>query len=502
MREKAVSKEMNENRNVSMEKNTGTEMKRMGSRKRTENIKGTKSIKTARNIKRTEQIGRTDTSVKGSAGNDSADSRKNSSPDHEKNRADSARRGKTVFLLAAAVAVSLLWGCSGTERLPEKVVEQSELVNTESSVSSTEDQVDNAHSDIGKFQQEALSQEELDQRYYYSLLDEESRQIYRELVQGIKEGQEVIVTHGQEPDAVNEICTWVFMDYPEFFWCSGTVETTSYSGALKYCEVRPEYTCASEERAARQQQIDESVAQCLAGLPAEGSTYEKIRYLYDWLVDQTDYAEDSTDNQNIYSVFANRRSVCAGYSRAFQYLTGKAGIYSIYVTGTVNQGQSHAWNIVACDGEYYQVDVTFGDPVFVQSEGMEAGTGASQNRTYYDYLCVPDTELYRTHTPDAGLTLPACTSTQLEYYRRNGRYFEQASQSEMLALMQQDIDRGDSWSDFKYASEAAYQEASAVLPQVMDEAATYLCTRYDLAQTSYQYSQDPESLRITVYWNY
>ena len=219
-------------------------------------------------------------------------------------------------------------------------------------------------------------------------------------------------------------------------------------------------------------------------------------------MEQTEYAEDSTDNQNIYSVFVNRRSVCAGYSRAFQYLAGQAGIFSLYVTGTVDQGQSHAWNIVRCDDMYYNVDVTFGDPVFIRSEEMESGTGVSQNRTYYDYLCVSDEEFLRTHTPDETLTRPSCDSNALEYYRMSGRYFEQASSDEMLTLMQQDIERMDGWSDFKYASDEVYQQAAAFLPQVMDEAANYLCSYYNLPQTSYQYSQDPESLRISVYWNY
>lgn len=399
---------------------------------------------------------------------------------------------------AALLAAAALWGCSGEGALTEAAREQIESAGQQ--LQEAGEQIQNQIEP--EYQQEAVAQEDLEQRYYYSLLDEESRQIYRELVQGMRDGEETIVTHGSDPEKVNEICSWVYMDYPEFFWFSGTVETTGYTGLSARCEVRPEYTCTPEERAARQQQIDASAGQCLAGIPADGSTYEKIRYLYTWLVEQTEYAADAPENQNIYSVFGNHRSVCAGYSRAFQYLANQSGIFNIYVTGTVNQGESHAWNIVECDGSYYNVDVTFGDPVFLQSESQETGTGGGQNRTFYDYLCVSDTEFRRNHTPDAGLTLPVCESEALEYYRMNGRYFEQASESEMLALMQQDIQRQDGWSDFKYANETAYQEALGFLPQVMEEAAYYLCSYYGLPQTVYQYSQDPQSLRISVYWDY
>ena len=143
----------------------------------------------------------------------------------EKRGRDGVRRAGVLFAAAAAV---MLWGCSGSAGLPENIREQ--LEETESTGLETADpqeQVQEVLENSVGYQQETIGEEELNQRYYYSLLDAESRQIYRELVQGIREGKEVIVTHGDDPAAVNGICTWVFMDYPEFFWCSGTVETTS-----------------------------------------------------------------------------------------------------------------------------------------------------------------------------------------------------------------------------------------------------------------------------------
>lgn len=394
-------------------------------------------------------------------------------------------------ILAMLIAAAVLWGCSDGKSLSEFAGEQ---------VEKAESRLQEAAGP--EYQEESGDTEELQMKYYYSLLDSEEQQIYRELVQGLKDGKEAIVTHGSDPAQVNGICTWVFMDYPEFFWCSGTVETTGYTGMSRYCEVRPEYTCTQEERSARQNQIDAAAGQCLGALPQQGTDYDKVRYLYTWIVEQTEYISDAPDNQNIYSVFGNRQSVCAGYSRAFQYLAERSGIFCLYVTGTVNSGESHAWNIVNCDGAWYNVDVTFGDPVFLQSETQESGTAGSTDRVFYDYLCVSDQIFLRNHVPDAELSLPVCDSTSLEYYRMNGRYFEKASRSLMLELMQEDISRQDSWSDFKYADETAYHEAESFLGEVMDEAALYLCGIYGLSQTEYRYSLDPDSLRISVYWQY
>ena len=47
-----------------------------------------------------------------------------------------------------------------------------------------------------QFQAENTDEEELAKRYYYSQLDENRQMIYRELVQGIAEHQETIITKG------------------------------------------------------------------------------------------------------------------------------------------------------------------------------------------------------------------------------------------------------------------------------------------------------------------
>ena len=143
---------------------------------------------------------------------------------------------------AALLAAAALWGCSGEGSLTEAAREQMESAGQQ--LQEAGEQIQNQIEP--EYQQEAVAQEDLEQRYYYSLLDEESRQIYRELVQGMRDGEETIVTHGSDPEKVNEICSWVYMDYPEFFWFSGTVETTGYTGLSARCEVRPEYTCTPE----------------------------------------------------------------------------------------------------------------------------------------------------------------------------------------------------------------------------------------------------------------
>ena len=61
----------------------------------------------------------------------------------------------------------------------------------------------------------------------------------------------------------------------------------------------------------------------LADAPKEGSDYEKALYVFEKLIDEVDYVEDSADNQNIISAFLNHETICQGYAYATQYLLEK-----------------------------------------------------------------------------------------------------------------------------------------------------------------------------------
>ena len=130
-----------------------------------------------------------------------------------------------------------------------------------------------------------------------------------------------------------------------------------------YTEFHPSYICTQDQRESRQEQIENAAQEALAGAQGCETEYEKIKYIFKYLVDTVDYDQNALDNQNIYSSLVGKRSVCAGYSRAAQYLLKQMGIECIYVVGTVKEQGAHAWNIVKCDDKYYQMDVTFGDPI-------------------------------------------------------------------------------------------------------------------------------------------
>lgn len=348
---------------------------------------------------------------------------------------------------------------------------------------------------------EDIHEEELE-RYYFGQLTEGDQMVYLEILQGIRENKEEIYVHSKDAMKTNVLFQNVLRDYPGIFWCDGSTTATAYSGDESYTVLKPGYLYDMTEREMRQEEIDAQVQTCLAGIDMGASDYEKILYVYEYIVNTVDYDLDAEDNQNIYSVFVNKRSVCAGYSKAMQYLLDKLGVFCTYVTGKTEGGQSHAWNLVICQGDYYYVDVTWGDPVFMEHEGEETGR-AGKDYIGYDYMCCDDEELLRTHIPDEETILPACTSKEWNYYVVNGMYYEYYDNEETLKVMNDVISAEGSSVTFKYADEELYAQARQdIFSDVLHRAAQNLAQWYGLSQVRYSYIDDEKLNKIVIYWEY
>lgn len=350
------------------------------------------------------------------------------------------------------------------------------------------------------FQEVVLQEEEVGQKFYYQQLEEGERLVYKEILEGIRGNTEEIYIHASNAERANEIFQNILKDHPDIFWCDGTISATTYEGTEAYTVLRPTYTYDEASKETMKAEIEGAAAQCLAGISADDTEYNKILYVYEYIVNTVDYDMEAPDNQNIYSVFHHQRSVCAGYSKAAQYLLERLGVFCTYVTGTTSGGQNHAWNLVMCEGDYYYVDVTWGDPVFQAAEGEEV---SQFENISYDYMCCDDEELFKNHTPDEGVALPACTKMNRNYYMMNNMYYESYDSGVVLQRMIDVISSRGNPSVIKFADDALYNQAhDDVFQNVVKSAAQNLAERYGLDEVRYQYMDEPDLNKITVYWQY
>ena len=256
--------------------------------------------------------------------------------------------------------------------------------------------------------------------YYYNTLPENEKKIYEEVYLASKNRQEAVVST-LEQEKLDQIYQLVMLDHPEIFYSDGYVCTRHLMGdKLERLTFSAKIKWGEEEIQRRQQAVDAYTQECLSHLPQGEDQFGQIKYIYDYLIEKTQYVPDASDSQNICSVFQDRKSVCQGYAEATQYLLQKLGFEVAVVTGTA-EGGGHAWNLVKADGEYYYLDTTWGDVDYQSATGEK--NFAENMPVNYDYFLITTQQLLKTHSPDTNKTLPVCTAVADNYYVRMGTLF-------------------------------------------------------------------------------
>lgn len=256
-------------------------------------------------------------------------------------------------------------------------------------------------------------------RYAYETLSKEEQLIYNQLVDGLNNYEKKITVSTNDENKLKKVYQAVICEHSEIFWVEG-YQFTGYEvgGVQTDYVVQPIYIYSEEQIQERQKMIDNYVQQCQQGLPADADDYQKVKYVYEYLIHNTEYNVKAEESQNICSVFIQRESVCMGYALAMQYLLDRFQVTNIVVSGTAD-GESHAWNLVKMDGDFYYVDATWGEANITEAD---AKAGDVVN---YAYLGITSEELLKTHKPESEVSLPVCAAIADNYYVREGRYLEQ-----------------------------------------------------------------------------
>ena len=149
-----------------------------------------------------------------------------------------------------------------------------------------------------------------------------------------------------------------------------TITPTKDTGALTASNVNPLF--------------DGTKSQIDAMLPANATTYDKVKAVHDKICSMVSY-ENSTQNignpyyQTPYSLYYDAdgdgkiETVCAGYAKMMKLQCNKYGIPCVLVTGVTDSGEYHMWNYIQMEnGVWYAVDATWDD----------------QSTTMYDFFLV------------------------------------------------------------------------------------------------------------------
>lgn len=289
--------------------------------------------------------------------------------------------------------------------------------------------------------------------YFYGQLSSSERVVYDELLRGLMAMQSSIpFSSGVSFDMISRMVELVLNDHPEIFWFSGAGNMSQRGGSFSF---QPKYTISRETKQEREARIRRVVSEFLESTRRCRTDVECLEAAFNYLVKNVSYVDGCIDNQNICSALLNHKSVCAGYSKSLQYLMQKMGKECLFISGITAKKGRHAWNIVKLGGKYYHTDVTFGDRSF--SDGTMVGSGLpAELEAEYAYLCMSDEEALRERriTMKAGIRLPACTSNQMSWYRRNHLCFTSAE--EAWRQIEQSLSRGQKYWCCQFESDSAY----------------------------------------------
>lgn len=300
---------------------------------------------------------------------------------------------------------------------------------------------------------------------------------------------------GLDEKHIDTIFQCVLNDHPEIFYVDGytytkysrgdTVVAISFSGT---------YQMSMEDALVRKEEIEQAIAPILAGISMNASDYDKVKYVFDTIIKNTNYDLSAPDNQNIYSVFVGHRSVCQGYAKATQYLLNKLNIESTLVQGTVDNGEGHAWNLVCLDDSWYYVDTTWGDASY-QMQGDSGDSILHMPEVNYDYLCVTTEQLLRTHVITPYVPMPECVDTAANYYVREGTLLTEYNKEQVQQLFWKMLEEKRTDLTLKCSNESCFNEVKVSL---IDNQEIFDYLPADYGKISYAHNEGQLSLTFWV----
>lgn len=372
------------------------------------------------------------------------------------------RKWTVLWPVLVGSVVLFAQGCAdqGMLGLQDIIREEKNAGEAESTTEPREYEPEQPQSDSTQEQQDTREVSEL--YYAYHHLDGEKQKIYLEVLDALTGMKSGVPLSTLDKSVLDVVFACVMNDHPELFYTDG-YQYTEYTigGTVTGLTFSGKYSMTDAEAEQAKLMIEQRLAECFQQVPLNEDEYSTVRYLYEWLIDHTEYDRTAENNQNICSVFLQGRSVCQGYAKAMQYMLQKAGIQCVLVTGFTN-GERHGWDLVRVNGEYYYLDPTWGDASYA-SGGTESALDGFVPPINYDYFLVTTDEITRTHSIEKVVELPLCTAVDDNYFVREGLFFDSYDAARLALVFGSEATREAGYVTLKCGSSEAYEQMMQTL---------------------------------------
>lgn len=240
-----------------------------------------------------------------------------------------------------------------------------------------------------------------------------------------------------------------FRDNPQFFYLNREYRiegrTIGDSGTF-YDTIILQYLMPMEQRVAAITTFNNALDNMAKGVPNENDDYVKELFLYDRLAqhciyDNTAAQKDDSEDPMAYTAYGalvDGEAVCEGYAKAMQLLLTRAGITATVVSGdSLWNVESHMWNLVQINGQYYYLDPTWSD---------------NTDQSLHTYFNITTEMLNRTHKiKEENVTLPTCTATQDNYFVRTGCFVDTYERKKIAQIIANHILDGETLIQLQFS---------------------------------------------------
>ena len=154
-----------------------------------------------------------------------------------------------------------------------------------------------------------------------------------------------------------------------------TIRVTDGSGKKK------DEDSSEEKQEDKTANVERKVKEIVKSVIRSGmSEREKAKALHDWIIDHAEY-DYTFRKYTAKELLFEGTGVCEAYSETYRKMLNEAGIVNDVIVGRGN-GNSHSWNVIRIDGQWYHVDCTWDDT----------------SRIRYGYFMVSDQVIRKDHS--------------------------------------------------------------------------------------------------------
>ncbi len=289
---------------------------------------------------------------------------------------------------------------------------------------------------------------------YFDNLNEDQKKAYNhilfELIYAEEEFPEKIEVPLMKGEELTQVYEAVVYDNTEIM-CLGKNGSIITEDDL--CYFRPEYTMTPSEMNDMLAEMENKAAEIKQLFDKNMSQYDKELIVHDYIIEHCNYNGDKSDSNMAYSCLFNGYASCEGYAKATKFLMERSGIECYNIIGNAeniqNETESHMWNAVKIDGDYYYIDTTWDDGVENTSHVYFNLNSNEMNLDHSNYNQSYD-----------------CSESNANYFEKNKSVFDvcdNEATSRMEDVVIKQLEKGTNYVEFKFKTKFDFDNAVAAL---------------------------------------